>query len=179
MSEPVRAMLTGGDRRSTGRADELAEEVLQNRIAIAAVYPAMFDEDEAVRMRAADALEKISVQRPEWLQPYKQDLLERLPDMVQPEVRWHVAQMLPRLALTPEERDARVLPVLLDYLRDKSRIVQTFALQALTDFAASDRRLRPQVLTLVEAAARTGSAAVRARCRQLLRQLSPPPDLRP
>ncbi len=169
MNEPVRAMLAGGDRRSTGRADELADAVLSDRIEVAAVYPAMFDEDAIVRMRAADTLEKISAQRPDFLRPYKHDLLDRLPDIVQPEVRWHVAQMLPRLALSPDERDTQAIPLLLSYLHDKSRITQTFALQALADFATADHRLRPQVLPLIENAARTGSAAVRARCRHLLR----------
>ena len=134
----------------------------------------MFDEDAVVRMRAAAALEKISARRPDCLRPYKRDLLERLPSIVQPEVRWHVAQMLPRFGLTVDERDSQAIPVLLGYLHDKSRLVQTFALQALADFATVDHRLHPQILLLVKDAAHTGSAAVQARCRRLLKQLAPP-----
>ena len=172
MSEPIHALLAGGDRRFTGRADELAADALEGRIDPGAVYAAMFDEDEVVRMRAADALEKISAQRPGCLQPFKQDLLDRLPDIVQIELRWHIAQMLPRLALTAAERRTRVVPVLLEYLHDRSRIVQTFALQALADFAVLDRQLRARVLGIIEDAALTGSAAVKARCHRLLKQLS-------
>ena len=172
-------MLAGGDRRSTGRADELVDAVVRGQIDVAGIYPAMFDEDEVVRMRAADALEKISAQRPDFLRPYKRDLLDRLPTIVQPEVRWHVAQMLPRLALTDDERDTQAIPVLLGYLQDQSRIVQTFALQALADFAVMDLQLRPRVLALVENAARAGSAAVRARCRHLSKQLSSSVACRP
>ena len=170
--EQIRAMLAGGDRRSTGRADKLAAAVLAGRIDAGAVYAAMFDEDAVVRMRAADALEKISAQQPAWLQPFKKDFLARLPGIVQAEVRWHVAQMLPRFRLTTTERRARAVPVLLEYLRDKSRLVQTFALQSLADFAAVDQKLRPQTLAIIENAARVGSPAVKARCRQLLKRFA-------
>ncbi len=170
-------MLTGGDRRSTRRADELAADVLDGKIDAGAVFAAMFDEDEIIRMRAADALEKVSAQRPACLAPFKRDFLARLPGIEQPEVRWHAAQMLPRFDLTTSERREQGMPVLLDYLEDKSRIVQTFALQALADFAVADAGLRPRVLRLIEDANRTGSPAVKARCRQLLKTFSTAADL--
>lgn len=170
----IHPYLKGGDRRSTGRADELAADALAGKIDPGAVYAAMFDEDAVVRMRAADALEKISAQRPACLRPFKRDFLARLPGISQMEVRWHAAQMLPRFGLTAAEGRTLAVPVLLGYLRDKSRLVQTFALQALADFAAADRQLRPQVLGIIEHAARTGGPAVKARCRQLLPPLSAP-----
>lgn len=147
-------------------------QVLKGTIKLDAVFAAMFDEDPVVSMRAADALEKVSARHPERLHPLKDEFLARLPEIDQMEVRWHVAQMLPRLNLTREERHTQAVPVLLDYLRAKSRIVQTFALQALADFARADPHLRPRVRRLVEEAGRTGSPAVRSRSRHLLAQLT-------
>ena len=122
-------------------------------------------------MRAADAVEKVSAERPEWACPCKAEFLAGLPAFRRPEMRWHAAQILPRLDLTANERGSLAVPVLLDYLKDKSRIVRTFALQALADFAADDAALRPQVIGLLAEALRTGPPAVRARSRRLLATL--------
>ena len=51
-------------------------------------------------MRAADAAEKITVTRPELLKPHKLELLGLLDEAEQIELRWHLALMAPRLALT-------------------------------------------------------------------------------
>lgn len=178
----LRARLSGGDRRSIGRADEVSADVLAQPSLFGLVFVAMLDdEDEVVRMRAADAVEKITVRAPELLQPFKADFLAHLPGIRQQEVCWHAALILPRFDLTRDERDAVALPVLKHYLRDRSRIVQTFALQALVDFAERDACLRPEIFSLVEHAIWTGSAAVKSRARHLLPRLTallwpPTPD---
>ena len=82
-------------------------------------------------------------------------------------MRWHVAQMLCRCRLSRSEQGAAV-EILLDYLKDRSRIVKTFALQALSDLARVDESLKDMVTGLLEAALRTGSPAVRSRARKLL-----------
>ena len=167
----LRARLCGGDRRSIGRADEVAADVQAEPSLFGTVFELMFDEDEIVRMRAADVVEKVTVQTPRLLQPFKAGFLARLPAIRQPEVRWHAALMPPRFDLSREERDTVALPVLRGYLLCKSRIVQTFALQALADFARGDVLLRPEVTRLVEQAVQTGSAAVKSRARRLLPEL--------
>ena len=172
----VRALLTGGDRRSIGQAGEVAAKTLGGALSTDGLVAALFDEDAVVRMRAADALEKVSACRPDLLVPHKAELLAYLPEVRQPEVRWHLAQMLPRLDLTAAERNGCVVPVLLGYLQDRSRIVQTSALQALTDLAALDPTLHPKVSGLVEKAAITGGAAVKSRARRLLVQLKSSPE---
>lgn len=53
--------------------------------------------------------------------------------------------------------------ILFDYLKDKSRIVSTFALQALADFAEHDAALRDRLPPLVNELGRKGNPAVRAR----------------
>ena len=164
--------LTGGDRRSIGRANEVAKEIARDRSAFARVFAAMLDPDPVVRMRAADALEKASALNPGALQPFKRRLLAKLPSIDQQEVRWHVAQMLPRLRLTPQERD-HAISLLLDYLNDKSSIVKTSAMQALADFALQDKQLRLRVRPILENLTAVGTPAMRARGRKLLKCLQP------
>ena len=113
----VREMLAGGDRRSIGRANEVAALALAGTLDFGAVCAAMFDEDPVVRMRAADAVEKVSVERPAWPRVFKAEFLAGLPDFRLPEMRWHAAQILPRLDLTTDERDTLALPVLLAYVQ--------------------------------------------------------------
>ena len=87
----------------------------------------------------------------------------------QQEVRWHVAQMLPRLDLSADERET-VVAILTGYLDDESKIVKTFSMQALANLAAQDAGLRPQVTALVEELNRTGSPAMQSRGRKLLKE---------
>jgi len=163
--------LAGGDRRSIGRVDKVVAEVLNDPSLFKVVFNGMLSDDPIVRMRSADAVEKITAKRPEYLQPYKKELIRQVAKSDQQEVRWHVAQMFPRLELSKEEQ-AVIIEIILDYLNDKSKIVKTFSMQALADFAERDTALRPQVIELLEELIRTGSPAVRSRGRKLLEKLN-------
>lgn len=99
--------LAGTDRRSIGAADEVAEEIAADQALFDEVFEALWFDDPVIRMRAADALEKASRRCPERLVPHKGALLGELAEIEQHEVRWHVAQMLPRLPLNPQESGPR------------------------------------------------------------------------
>jgi len=121
-------------------------------------------------MRAADAMEKASRLNGALLQGYKAELLGLLAEDQQKEVRWHLAVMVPRLRLTVPER-RRVVKLLQIYLEDHSSIVKTFAMQGLADLALQDPALQPMVTELIRSLVRTGTPAMRARGRKILRQL--------
>jgi hypothetical protein len=159
--------LRGGDRRSIGRSDEVARQIANNPKLFAKVVAATLDANPITRMRAADAIEKASATRPQLLQPHKRIILNKLAITPQQEVRWHVAQILPRLQLTPKERD-HAAAILFDYLEDKSSIVKTFAMQALADLAQNDSHLRKRILPVLEFLTANGTPAMRARGRKLL-----------
>jgi HEAT repeat protein len=168
--EALLEKLRGGDRRSIGRVDEVAAEVLARPALFGTLVEGMLHEDPLVRMRAADAAEKVSARHPDWLEPHRRRLLGEAAAVEQQEVRWHVAQMIPRLPLRPSEEDEAVR-ILLGYLDDRSRIVKTSSMQALADLALRAPRLRPRVHPVLEELTRTGSAAMRSRGRKLLRRL--------
>ena len=168
--ESVLDKLKGGDRRSIGRVDEVVVDVSRDPTLFNAVFRGMLDDDPIIRMRAADAVEKITVDCPEYLQPHKNELIGQVAGIDQQEVRWHVAQMLPRLEWSQEER-AVVVEILLDYVNDKSKIVKTFAMQALADLAEGDVSLRLRVVELLEELVQVGSPAMKSRGRKLLTRL--------
>jgi hypothetical protein len=170
---PILRKLQGGDRRSIGRANEVVSDVIANASLFDAVFSGMRSEDVVLRARAADAVEKITLRHPEYLRRYKAQLIGPLARVEQKEVRWHVAQMLPRVRWNAGERK-RVLRVLTGYLSDRSSIVKTFAMQALADLAAQAPGLMPQVLKHLQELTVTGTPAMKARGRMLLAKLAGP-----
>lgn len=167
---PILQKLAGPDRRSIGKVNEIVAEVLADARAFGILFNGMLDADVVLRMRCADAVEKITVTHPEFLRPYKRKLIQRVAKIEQHEVRWHVAQLLPRLELTPAER-REVIGILSVYLQDESKIVKTFSMQALAELAAQEAERRPAIIKQLQALTRTGSPAMKARGRRLLAKL--------
>jgi len=162
--------LSGGDRRMIGRSNAVVREVLGHPEAFTEIIRGLSVDDLLIRMRCADVAEKVSRDHPEWLLPHKAALLRLAGATTQQELRWHLAQMLPRLELASEEK-RDVVAMMFAYLSDKSRIVKTFAMQALADFAEDDPALRAKLLPLLGHFERTGSPAMRSRARRLKARL--------
>ena len=116
--------LAGGDRRSIGRVSAVVPFVLDHPEQLPVLIEGMESEDEVLRMRCADAAEKISISKPDWFVPLRSRLLRLARTSAQQELRWHIAQMLPRIGLDAFQRDVAIA-VLLEYLSDKSRIVRS------------------------------------------------------
>lgn len=163
----VGKLLDPPDRRSIGRADEVVRDILADPLLFDSVFRAMTDDEATVRMRSADAVEKVSRIRPELVHPYVDTLLVMASGVAQKEVRWHVAQLLGRVPLTPEQRD-RAVTALVGYLSDDSSIVKTFAMHTLADLAERDQEVYAVVVPLIEGLSTTGTPAMRARGRKLL-----------
>jgi hypothetical protein len=163
--------LQGGDRRSIRGVVEVVRNVLENPKLFPDVFHGMSNADPLVRMRCADALEKITVEHPEYLDPYKQSIIELAQTAEQQEVRWHLAQLLSRLELNRPQR-RRVVKILERYLTDRSSIVKTFAMQTLADMALRDAGLRGPIMKQLQTLTRTGTPAMKSRGRKLLARMS-------
>jgi hypothetical protein len=163
--------LSGGDRRSVGQADAVAADVVQRPELFDELFATLRSPDDVIRMRAADAIEKVSRTRPELLHPYRAQLLGEIARHPQQEIRWHVAQLLPRLRLSVAERKAAI-EIVQRYLEDESGITRTNAMQALADFAERDVSLRPSVRASLAELTETGTPAMRSRGRKLLNHLN-------
>lgn len=150
-----------------GRSDQVAAMVAEAPELFPELIAGLWAEDAMVRMRAADAAEKVTRKKRELLQPYKGELLGLMAETEQQELRWHLAAMVPRLELNAKQRNL-VTALLVGYLEDRSSIVKTSALQGLADLAQDDESIRPGVIEILREATRTGTAAMRARGRKLL-----------
>src|SRR6202050_1886432 len=163
-------LLEGGDRRSIGHADRVVSLVSKNPKLFPKIVAGLWSADRLVRMRASDAMEKVTREKPAPLGAYRKELLGLMAESTEAEVRWHLAVMVPRLSLDVRERELAV-SLLHDYLKDRSSIVRTFALQGLADLALQDASLQPRVVELLRVATRDGTAAMKARSRKLLARL--------
>lgn len=164
--------LKSGDLRSIGKVKEVVENILQDNALFEAVFNAISNEDAGVRMRASDAIEKVSRVCPQNLQPFKHELIHVISKIEQQEVRWHVAQMLPRLALEGNEI-AQVVDLLTSWAdNSKSNIVKVNSLQSLADLAETYVEYNPFVKTKIEELMVIGSAAIRSRGKKLLKTLN-------
>lgn len=170
----ILTMLKGGDRRSIGRADELVALVLEEPALFHQVVRGMTADDLLVRMRAADIVEKVTIEHTEYLKPYKEYLLYKVAVIDQQEVRWHMAQIFPRLDLTADERKFAI-DILLGYLDDNSSIVKVFSMEALAVFAERDDSNRPWITELLVELTMSGTPAMRSRGKQLLERLKTTP----
>jgi hypothetical protein len=169
--ETIRSMLTEGRIPiSRGRVCEVAALIHAQPKRASRLIECLWDEDPGVANRAADALERASYHLPSILAAWKAPLLGLLAEATQNKVRWNLALIVPRLALTkPEAR--RASEVLRTYLDDRSSIVKTLAMQGLADLTRHDPSLRAEVLDLLRILSRSGTAAMRARGRILLQRL--------
>ena len=165
----IRELLAGGTRQSLGRSCEAVRLVEERPEEFAALIVCLWDEDLVVRMRAADAAEKVTRNHPGLLQPYKREVLGLAREAIQPELRWHLALMLPRLKMSAGER-RRACDALRLYLDDRGAIVRTHAMQGLADLARDDAGLRAEVAEIIRELTRSGTAAMKARGRKLLRE---------
>jgi HEAT repeat protein len=169
--ETIRFLLTAGRHPfSVGRVREVAALILAHPKMISQLVEYLWDEDLGVANRAADALERISYHQPALAAPWKDSLLGLLAEAEQKKLRWNLALIVPRLTLTIVECQ-RAASILRTYLEDKSSIVKTCAMQGLAELTRQDPLLLPETLDLLRILTRTGTPAMRARGRILLKRL--------
>jgi hypothetical protein len=162
-------MLKGGDLRSIGKANQVAQLVCSEPKLVKSLIEGIYSDDPVLRARSADALEKVSSQFPGYVQPFKNDVLNKISKMDQQEVKWHVALILPRLRMSAAEK-VKAERLLSKWLEtEKGNIVRVNSLQALFELSkdGSNSIIKKKLHTLIV----TGTPSLRARCRKLLQEL--------
>lgn len=168
--QEFKRLLAGDDRRSIGKANEVVERVLSEPATIEGLISLLIDVDPVICMRAADACEKISVRRPDLIEPFRSFLIKVARSATQSELKWHLAQMVPRLQFDARSRN-RLIHIIARWLSDDSRIVRVSALDAIVQISHSSPKLRVWAQHLLDAAVNDPAPSVRARARKLKRSL--------
>lgn len=167
MPQPtLRALLSGGDRRSVAKSARAREILERTPERIGELAHLAGDSDWLVSMRAIDLLEKVAHERPDRIQPFKKLFIGPLADSDKWEVRLQIVRALPLLKWTRRER-ARAVQILRRDIDHPQKFVRAWALDSLATFALDDAALRPIVLNALEDFERSGSKALEARARQV------------
>ena len=168
-SAQILELLTGEDRRSLGRSDQAVKLVLGKPRLLPILASFLGNQNPVVAARAADALEKIQRElATDFFDPLRHRLLSLAREAKQHELRWHLAQMIPRLRLSKSQR-LQAAETLESYFRDSSAIVRVSALQAIVELASQEETLQARARYRLEEAMK-GSAAERARAGKLYTQ---------
>jgi hypothetical protein len=162
--------LKGGDRRSIGRADEAVCDIQKDQSLFDEIFKGLYHDDPVVRMRSADVVEKVTRENPELLSGFENAIINELSQIEHQEVCWHVALLLPRLFYTTEQ-EKEIFEILKRYLTHNSKIVIVNAMEALTMLALKNNSMKQDVKCIIESKIVSGSPAIKARGRKLLKRL--------
>lgn len=163
-------LAVGRHRLDGGRACEVAELVLARPRLAGQLIECLWDEDPGIANRAADALERASFHRPELAARWTESLIGLMAEARQNKLRWNLALSIPRLKLTVTEA-RRIASILKMYLEDRGSIVKTAAMHGLAELTRPDPSMRSEVLDMLRILSRSGTPAMRARGRILLKRM--------
>jgi hypothetical protein len=132
------------------------------------VFQLLYATDRKIVMRAADAIEKITLKNQEYLKPHKRSLLNRLNKAEDKELKWHLALLIARFKLSEKELD-KVWHMLTKWARDKkeSKIVRVNSLQALFNLLPQKKELQQDLLHTLSVVKEENIPSINARIRKL------------
>lgn len=163
----MRKYLEGGDLRTIGGVKFLLP-LIRDQKDFDILFRYMYSKDRPIVMRAADAVEKITIGHPEYLAGHKRDLLALLQNAEDKELKWHLSLLVSRLPLNDHELKL-VLAKLKEWASDpaESRIVRVNALQALCEIKDQDPGLEKDFRILIGKLQKEEIASINARIRNL------------
>ena len=166
-------LLVGGHSNSLGRVEEVIAIVLGDKSRLAALYACMLEDDPWVRMRAADAFEKICRVHPDWILPYVDRFAQELATSTQASIQWHLAQIYRQVTLTDSQKKFAVtwLQALLDN-KNADWIAAANAMTTLTQFTKDGSASRDDTVRLLKFQQHHKSSAVVRRATKCLAELS-------
>ena len=160
-------ILKGGDLRSIGSANEIVSMVHDQKT-FDELFECLCHEDRIVVMRTADAIEKITLRKPEFLQKHKTELFNLCLIANNIELKWHLALLISLPVLNKEELD-RAWYILSRWARDKkeSKIVRVNSVQALYNLMQQNPGLSDDYHKLISEIGKEKIASLDARIRKL------------
>lgn len=151
MKTAFHKILSGGDLRSLGKSNSVLSKI-QTQKDFDELFQCVFHEDRLVVMRAADAVEKITTNNPQYLTNHKEEIFELFSVAKDKELIWHLALLIPRIHLDKLEF-GNAWNTLTNWARDKSnsRIVRVNSIQGLFEMMQQKKELEKDFsLTLTE-----------------------------
>lgn len=159
--------LQGGDLRSDGEADQVAQVVLDDMDLVVDVLSGLDHPEDVVRGRCADVLEKVARQYPDALLPHLKVIFKSLLEDPVPMVRFHLAMLLGHLVGSDTDHEL-LLRALLDCLEDESVFTVSWAIVSLCILARHDSSYMRMVGDALRSLSNHESTVVHAKVRHAL-----------
>ena len=169
----VLTWLSGGDLRSDGMANEVADFILENPTSFDDLFAGLSEEDDVVRGRASDAIEKVSRKMPDLLLDHVPEMSRTAQHEKVPLVKMHLAMIFGHLAVYPDLVE-QLLPILIFLLDDKSVFTRSWAIVSLCIMARKYPQLSPDVLGNLAHLQQDASIAIRSRVKKAISLLTDP-----
>ena len=160
-------LLLGKDLR-TLKKNNATVRLVKDQKSFDELFTLIFHHERTLVMRAVDAVEKITISHPGYLTPHKDQLLAVLKSADHKELKWHIAQLLPRLDLDTQELE-KVWHVLSYWVLNpaESKIVRVNALQGLFDLSSMHAHLKPEFEKILDSIKSEMIPSIQARIRKL------------
>ena len=170
MKDDLLQKLSGGDLRSIGKANLIAAEI-KNQSDFDLLFNCLHSDDRLIVMRAADAIEKVTVKRVDFLCGHKEEILAFCEHTDNIEFKWHLALLLPRLEFSKNEY-ATVWEILSSWLLDKeeSKIVRTNSMQALFELSKQNSHAKEKLDKMLSEVENENIPSLLARIRKIKRK---------
>ena len=164
---PFELMLQGGDLRSLGDAAKVIA-LIKNQESFDKLFELLNHADRIIAMRASDVIEKITLQHPAYLSPHKKDLLNICKTAQYPEVKWHLALIVPRLRLGKKEMGI-AWEIFTNWAMNlkEGRIVRVNAVQGLYELLKQYKDLQQDFEVTINEIYRENIPSLNARIRML------------
>jgi hypothetical protein len=164
-------MLSGGDLRSDGLSDEVVALVLSNDELFDDLYAGLWEKDEVIRGRTADALEKVCRSRPDLVRGHLHNLIHYGRSDKVAMVRWHIAMILGYL-VADKQSVGDIFSALVEMLQDKGVFTRSWAIVSLTITGRLYPETRDEAIGAISGLQWDNSAAVRTKVKMALALLS-------
>lgn len=167
MKKNMEYYLTGGDLRSIGKSNQLIQ-LIKNQDDFDILFIYLNHPDRIISMRAADAIEKITLHHTDYLQKHKNLILKLTSQPLEKEIKWHLALLVPRLNLSKKEMESQ-WKIFNTWAADKSesKIVRVNALQALYELAIKYPALQKALNNIAKKIGSDNTPSLNARLRKL------------
>jgi hypothetical protein len=164
-------LLLGRDLR-TVRKNSIVVRSVSDQRSFDELFGLIFQHQRPLVMRAADAVEKITVVHREYLAPHKQQLLSILRSADHKELKWHIAQLISRIELAPDEFiDVWHILTYWALNTGESKIVRVHALQALFDLSERGVDYRNALLETLRSLRHDIAPSVKVRIERIVNRL--------
>jgi hypothetical protein len=161
------SLLSGGDLRSIGKSNSLISKI-NTQEKFDDLFKSLFNKDRIVVMRAADVVEKITLKSPSYLKKHKNKILELCMIATDKELKWHLAQLLPRIKLNKSELSL-VWNTISEWAANKaeSKIVRVNSIQSMFELSEGNDSLRKKLENTISEIKKENVPSLNARIKKL------------